>query len=151
MKKTALFLGLAVVMSFFVVGCILQQSKTIPVYYTFPGAVGQANSYIGQSVVVKSQASPLTDGQSIQLGNTSVTVIATPGHSPGSICLSAGDLLFSGDTLFKGSVGRTDFPDSSAKELQLSLHKLDKLPANTRVLPGHGDATTLGNEGRGIR
>lgn len=77
-----------------------------------------------------------------------ITVIATPGHSPGSICLSAGDLLFTGDTLFKGSVGRTDFPDSSAKELQLSLHKLDNLPAATRVLPGHEGPTTLEEERR---
>ena len=73
-------------------------------------------------------------------------VIETPGHTPGSVCIKSGAQLFSGDTLFAGSCGRTDFPGGSMTDMRKSLAKLAELPFDTRVLPGHGPATTIGYE-----
>lgn len=88
----------------------------------------------------------LSDGDVLQLGNETLTVIETPGHSKGSVCLCAKDVLFSGDTLFYGSIGRTDFPDSSDEDMRQSLQKLKTLDPNLVVYPGHGPATTLRRE-----
>lgn len=78
-------------------------------------------------------------------------VIETPGHTPGGVCYYfPGDrLLLSGDTLFAGSVGRTDFPGGDMATLRASLRKLTALPDDTRVIPGHGPFTTLADERRG--
>ena len=73
-------------------------------------------------------------------------VLETPGHTPGSVCLKFGDLLLSGDTLFAGSCGRTDFPGGSMAAMRQSLAALAQLPAETDVIPGHGPATTIGTE-----
>jgi glyoxylase-like metal-dependent hydrolase (beta-lactamase superfamily II) len=72
----------------------------------------------------------------------------TPGHSPGSICLLSGDLLVTGDTLFAGSVGRTDLPGGDFARLQASLDRIKTLPLHTRILPGHGEESTLEQEMR---
>ena len=72
-----------------------------------------------------------------------VTVIPTPGHTPGSVCLLIADAMFSGDTLFAGSMGRCDFPGSSIFEIRKSLKKLKALPGDYRVFPGHAESTTL--------
>ena len=73
-------------------------------------------------------------------------VLETPGHTPGSVCLKFGDLLLSGDTLFAGSCGRTDFPGGSMAAMRQSLAALATLPPETDVIPGHGPATTIGRE-----
>lgn len=88
----------------------------------------------------------LCDGDLIELGNMRLRVIHTPGHSPGSIVLLAGDYVFSGDTLFAGSIGRYDLPGASLDELVGSLKKLLALPDYVRVFPGHGPVTTIGKE-----
>ena len=77
-------------------------------------------------------------------------VIQTPGHTPGSVCLHfpKSGVLISGDTLFAGSVGRTDLPGGSSKQLAESLEKLKELPDDTQVLPGHGPSSTIGHEKR---
>jgi len=82
----------------------------------------------------------------ITFGNLELKVIHTPGHSPGSICLYSKKekVLFTGDTLFANGVGRTDFPYGSDKDLSTSLKKLNKLPPNTKIYPGHGPISTLG-------
>lgn len=77
-----------------------------------------------------------------------IQVIHTPGHSAGSVCYLIDGALFSGDTLFEGSIGRTDFPDSSWPDMQRSLNTLKELPETTQVYPGHGDPTTIGKERR---
>lgn len=84
----------------------------------------------------------------IVLGKEKLETIKTPGHTPGGICLyfKKGNLLFSGDTLFKDLRGRTDFKYSSTKEIFESLKKLMKLPKDTLVLSGHGEPTTIENE-----
>ena len=73
-------------------------------------------------------------------------VLETPGHTPGSVCLKFGDLLLSGDTLFAGSCGRTDFPGGSMAAMRQSLAALAQLPSETDVVPGHGALTTIGTE-----
>jgi len=79
-------------------------------------------------------------------GLGSITIIHTPGHTPGSICILVGRLLFTGDTLFKGAVGRTDLPGGSMELLKKSLTKLLSLPGDYEVLPGHGPPTRLERE-----
>lgn len=88
----------------------------------------------------------LGEGDELLLGNTSFMVIHTPGHSPGGICLYGEGIVFTGDTLFAGSVGRTDFPGGSLKELKASFKRLMTLPPGTIVYPGHGPATTIEKE-----
>jgi glyoxylase-like metal-dependent hydrolase (beta-lactamase superfamily II) len=73
-------------------------------------------------------------------------VIHTPGHSKGSICILTDDILFSGDTVFKYSIGRTDLPGGNYNELMQSLEKIKKLPKNIIIYPGHGPVTTLKEE-----
>jgi glyoxylase-like metal-dependent hydrolase (beta-lactamase superfamily II) len=89
----------------------------------------------------------LTDGEIIECGQLSFRVIHTPGHTPGSICLLVGDLLFSGDTLFQSSIGRCDLIGGDAAQLQRSIkEKLLPLPDSTRVYPGHGPMTSIAEE-----
>jgi hydroxyacylglutathione hydrolase len=80
----------------------------------------------------------VSDGQRIQVGNVALQVIHTPGHTPGGMCLHVDGMVFTGDTLFVGSIGRTDFPGGSYEELERSVRsKLYALPGNTVVFPGH--------------
>lgn len=88
------------------------------------------------------------EGTILHLAGLDITVLATPGHTPGSVCLLTEDVLFSGDTLFAGSCGRTDLPGGSWSDMQSSLGRLGKLEANLWVLPGHGESTTLSEEQR---
>jgi glyoxylase-like metal-dependent hydrolase (beta-lactamase superfamily II) len=93
----------------------------------------------------------LADGQIVGLPNFPATVLHTPGHTQGSICLHFApiDLLIAGDTLFAGSIGRTDLPGGNYSQIIESIQKcLLPLPDNTRVLPGHGPVTTIGAERR---
>jgi len=88
----------------------------------------------------------LRDGDVITVAGLSWRVMHTPGHSPGSICLLADDLLVSGDTLFAGSVGRSDLPGGDFAQLEASLARLKTLPPHTRILPGHGDESVMERE-----
>ena len=88
----------------------------------------------------------LSDGQVLEINNLHLQVLHTPGHTPGSICFLTGKYLFSGDTLFQGSVGRTDLPGGSMKKLGTSLKRLSRLPEDTRVYPGHGEITSIKKE-----
>ena len=86
------------------------------------------------------------DGGVVRAGGVTFQVMHTPGHTPGSVCLIADECIFSGDTLFAGSCGRTDFPGGSWKQIQDSLKQLAALEKNYSVYPGHGESTTLDNE-----
>lgn len=89
----------------------------------------------------------LENGEKLEIGKWKLEVIHTQGHSAGCICLYDGsETLFSGDTLFKGTWGRTDLPTSSPKEMVESLKKLMMLPENVKVYPGHGPTTTIKEE-----
>ena len=82
----------------------------------------------------------------LNLAGLTIRVLPTPGHTPGSVCLLVGDTIFSGDTLFQGSCGRTDLPGGSWERIAASLKTLAALPGDYRVLPGHGGETTLDRE-----
>lgn len=86
------------------------------------------------------------EGDTVQIGSIPVKVIHTPGHTPGGVCLLAEDALFAGDTLFKGSMGRTDLPGGSYETLMASLKRLGALEGNYSVHPGHEGASTLDEE-----
>jgi glyoxylase-like metal-dependent hydrolase (beta-lactamase superfamily II) len=90
----------------------------------------------------------LEDGSLIKFGNESLKVMHTPGHTPGSICLLGERLVFTGDTLFAGGIGRTDFPGGSDSDMRLSLQKLMRLPGYFLIYPGHGSASIMGEEKR---
>lgn len=93
----------------------------------------------------------LADLSELQFGQTSVRVIPTPGHSPGGVCfhVPAAQLVLTGDTLFRGSVGRTDLPGADHDALLRSIaERLYCLPPGTRAIPGHGPATTIEREMR---
>ena len=79
----------------------------------------------------------------IEIGNTTAEIIHTPGHTPGSICINIGSILFSGDTLFPGGPGRTRSNDLLKEEISSITNKLYQLPDSTLILPGHGSDTTL--------
>ncbi len=86
------------------------------------------------------------EGTRLHLAGLDISVLHTPGHTPGSVCLLAENTLFCGDTLFCGSCGRTDLPGGSWQTIQTSLRRLASLEANLWVLPGHGESTTLARE-----
>lgn len=82
----------------------------------------------------------------LQLAGLTLSVLQTPGHTPGSVCLAAEDALFTGDTLFAGSCGRMDFPGGSPADMGRSLRRLAGLEKNYTLYPGHGEASTLEQE-----
>lgn len=88
----------------------------------------------------------LQDGQVFPVGSEEIKVITTPGHSPGSVSFQVGEHLFTGDTLFAGSMGRVDFPGGNYDDIMVSLKKLADLPGNYTVYPGHDCNTTLDTE-----
>ncbi len=104
--------------------------------------------YYGPPRFPKAGIVDVRDGQTLEAGGFSIRVIATPGHSPGGVCFhfETGGELFTGDTLFRGTVGRTDLPGGDSRALAESLKRLVCLPDRTTVRPGHGEASTLAEE-----
>ena len=88
------------------------------------------------------------EGDEIAMDGLTFRVYHTPGHTPGSVCLQAGDVLLTGDTLFAGSCGRTDFPGGSWSQMMQSLVRLANLPGDLSVLSGHGEGSTMDAERR---
>lgn len=86
------------------------------------------------------------EGDDLTLGGLTIHVMHTPGHSPGSVTLQVEDVLFTGDTLFCGSMGRTDLPGGSYKQIMTSLSRLGRLEGDFRVCPGHDVTSTLQQE-----
>jgi len=112
-------------------------------------AVANGGAAFGFDDVAPSPDRLLHDGDFIEAPGMRFEVLHTPGHTPGSICLLGEDgHLFSGDTLFAGSVGRTDFPGGDARAMRTSIARLAALPGATLVHPGHGPDTTIEHEAR---
>lgn len=88
----------------------------------------------------------VNDNDTIKIGDSEIKVLHTPGHSAGSVCYIIDDVIFTGDTLFEGSIGRTDFPGGSYTEIAKSLKNLKELKGDYVVCSGHGDKTTLSSE-----
>ena len=134
----------------------IRKKYNVPIYAdqkeekTLQDARINLTAYQGNGYTLKADVY-LTDLQVEELAGFSVQMIETPGHTVGSCCYYIQDegVLFSGDTVFHGSVGRTDFPGGSMSEIVRSLHRLlDALPEETEVYPGHDAATTIGYEKR---
>ena len=96
----------------------------------------------------ESPSERFVEGQGLALGGLSFTVMHTPGHSPGHVTIHGHGVALVGDCLFAGSIGRTDLPLGNGTELGRSLLRIVALPSETRVLPGHGPATTVAEERR---
>ncbi|MDE6540591.1 MAG: MBL fold metallo-hydrolase [Muribaculaceae bacterium] len=112
------------------------------------GQAARFGIYLPESEAVRASIS-LSDGDTVSFGNESLRVIAVPGHSLGGLALysESGQVVFTGDTLFRRSIGRTDLPGGNHAQLLKSVRdRLFALPDDTRVLPGHGPATTIGEE-----
>lgn len=107
------------------------------------------SAWIGEQLEFKPADRLLEDKDIIQVGKLTLEVLHTPGHTPGGICLLSGEHVFTGDTLFAQSIGRSDFPGGSHTTLINSIKtKLLILPEDTKVYPGHGPSTTVSKEKR---
>jgi len=105
------------------------------------------SSFVGFPITTVKADRLLKEGDEINIGNISLKVLHTPGHSKGCICLAGDGFVFSGDTLFFESIGRYDFPDSDGDLLRKGIEeKLFVLPDATKVYTGHGGPTTIGHE-----
>ena len=105
------------------------------------------NGYMGRPIISQPADIILHEGDIISFGNCNLKVIHTPGHTPGGICLVGEGVVMSGDSLFAGSIGRTDFPTGSMTDLISNLKaKILTLDENLTVFPGHGGATTIAYE-----
>jgi len=107
--------------------------------YNMTSRVGLSNPDFSVDLMLK-------DGDILPLGGETIRVIHTPGHTVGGVCYLVGDVIFSGDTLFAGTVGRTDFAGGDMAVLLESLQKLASLSGDFTVYPGHEEATTLAYE-----
>lgn len=119
----------------------------IPVYLNHRDACGD-DPYLSQLFPPVPGAVDYDEGDTVTVGELTVSVLATPGHSEGSVTLQCGDALFCGDTLFAGSCGRTDFPGGSTKKILASLARLGRLEGDLAVYPGHMESSTLDRERR---
>lgn len=118
----------------------------VPVY-VHPGEAEMKKPYFRMEEM--GQLTFVQNGAHLNVGNLDVEVLHTPGHSPGSVTFREGDVLLTGDTLFRGSMGRTDLPGGGYGDIMASLKCLAELPGDYRVLPGHDRATTLSEERAG--
>lgn len=126
---------------------ILARFPALPVYL-HEGDLSDGEEQLRMRRIAGADLRPLHEGDELRLGGLTLRVLETPGHSAGSCVFQAGELLFTGDTLFAGSCGRADFPGSDPRAMRDSLRRLASLTGDYRVLPGHGDATTLERERR---
>ena len=108
--------------------------------------VYEGDAYLQQLFPPVPCAKDYGEGDTIRVGCLAVKVLATPGHSEGSVTLRCGNALFCGDTLFAGSCGRTDFPGGSVKKMMESLKRLGELEGDLKVYPGHMEDSTLDRE-----
>lgn len=149
------------------IGATAQLKRKLNIPFLIPKGEGEilvhaeetSKFWTGQEIETPPRADGfLKDGDKIKIGQVKFKIISTPGHSPAGISLYAKDakldaknakgVLFSGDTLFASSIGRTDLPGGSDEKMKQSLKKLLQLPNETLVLPGHGEKTTIGKEKR---
>lgn len=110
---------------------------------------GETTNLFGQCFPTVSSfgnVTPWREGDRVTVAGTKLEVLETPGHTPGSVTLRAGDVLFTGDTLFAGSMGRTDFEGGDERAMMASLRRLAELEGDYQVLPGHEEQTTLEQE-----
>ena len=124
---------------------LAEKWPNVPVYLNHRDQCGD-DAYLRQLFPPVPCAKDYGEGDTIQVGGLTLKVLATPGHSEGSVTLRCGDVLFCGDTLFAGSCGRTDFPGGSVKKIMASLKRLGSLEGDLTVYPGHMEPSTLERE-----
>lgn len=124
---------------------LAEKWPNVPVYLNHRDQCGE-DAYLRQLFPPVPCAKDYGEGDTIQVGSLTLKVLATPGHSEGSVTLRCGDVLFCGDTLFAGSCGRTDFPGGSVKKMMESLKRLGGLEGDLMVYPGHMEDSTLDRE-----
>ena len=127
------------------------QDKNIPIYLheddiKLINGDGHLASFCGLDFARFNPDFKIKDGDEIAFADKTIKVIHTPGHTDGSVCYLIDELVFSGDTLFYLSIGRTDFPSGNTSKMRLSLQKLFTMDENLTVYPGHGERTTIGFE-----
>ncbi len=128
---------------------LLKLHPGIPVYLNQKDLeLAQEPSQFGNGIGSIETVKFYDEGDTVQLGQLSIQVLSTPGHTPGSVTLLCGNAMFSGDTLFAGSCGRTDFPGGSYKQMTQSLRRLANLKGNYTVYPGHEGFSDLDHERR---
>lgn len=129
----------------------LQKAFGVPVYIGKDDAdllrdPGWMSEYMSPGYTAPRDLRTLSDGDTVSAGELSFQVMSAPGHSPGSVCFHSPGVLFSGDLLFMGSIGRTDLPGGNSIAIRESLAKVGRLAGDTAVYPGHGPSTTVGEE-----
>lgn len=128
----------------------LKEEYKVPILLSEEDLDLYKNPGFGLRLVLRRQPDPdrfIKEGDKIHFGNNSFKVIETPGHTPGGLCFLLNDAVFCGDTLFAGSIGRTDLAGGSYDTLINSIkQKLLTLPQSTNVYTGHGPQTTIGDE-----
>ena len=125
---------------------LLKKFPGIPVYLNRRDVCDGSDRRMAQLFPPLPTAVDYDEGDTVSVGNLTVSVLATPGHSAGSVTLLCEDAMFAGDTLFAGSCGRTDLAGGSTDDMLKSLSRLGKLEGEYRVLPGHMDASVLSRE-----
>jgi hydroxyacylglutathione hydrolase len=117
--------------------------------YGVPICIHKLDAYFIENIPKgKAENILLEEGNLVQFGKQTLTVLHTPGHTRGCICLVGDHIAFTGDTLFAGGIGRTDFPEGSMSDMNRSLQKLERLPDSTLIYPGHGETSMIGEEKR---
>jgi hydroxyacylglutathione hydrolase len=109
---------------------------------------GWGAGFVTEGVGRPGDVRTVSDGEVIDVAGFSLEVLHTPGHTPGHICLKADEWIFTGDLVFKGAIGRSDFPNSDPEAMEASLRRFLALPDPLAVYPGHGPDTTVGFERR---
>lgn len=105
------------------------------------------SAFLGENIVLAPADRLLKEGDRVQVGKLELKIINVPGHTPGGICILVDDIVFSGDALFARSIGRSDFPGGNHNDLINGIkEKIFTLPPDTKVYPGHGPDTTVGDE-----
>ena len=128
---------------------LVEKHPDVPVYiHRYDTVDPDSRSYLQFPRLDERSQRYYAEGDTIAVGGIPLTVWETPGHSRGSVCLLGDGFIFSGDTLFRGSCGRTDFPGGSFDDILQSLARLGRLEGNRRVYPGHERATDLDSERR---
>lgn len=125
---------------------LLKEFPGIPVYLNCRDVYGGSDRRMRQLFPPLPPTLSYDDGDTVRVGNLTVCVLSTPGHSAGSVTLLCGDVMLAGDTLFAGSCGRTDLAGGSVDDMIVSLARLGRLEGEYRVLPGHMGAFVLSRE-----
>jgi len=125
---------------------LLEKFPGIPVYLNHRDVYDETDRRMRQLFPSLPATVSYGDGDTVRVGSLTVSVLATPGHSAGSVTLLCGDVMFAGDTLFAGSCGRTDLAGGSVDDMLASLARLGRLEGEYSVLPGHMGASILSRE-----